>query len=244
MRKCSADKGDESVSCVHTLLFSSLSLSWVNISKVAYCDLNTQIHFTSWMSFCQPQNISELASFSLRGAFSFLCFMSDYLYTFSFFKTANKSWLSQEMVKQWFEMHGTCTRATPAMRISSESHWYTPSLRPSMDTENRAVVRIFSWYVTWWRQRNKRSILRSSRRSWGPQINLPCCLPGRWLRPGWRGRHTAGCSAVCRSLRGSPASVFLRVCEWFPDGGRCWERACCNLQHGKKTQTTHIDYKF
>lgn len=162
----------------------------------------------------------------------------------AFFKTANKSWLSQEMVKQWFEMHGTCTRATPAMRISSESHWYTPSLRPSMDTENRAVVRIFSWYVTWWRQRNKRSILRSSRRSWGPQINLPCCLPGRWLRPGWRGRHTAGCSAVCRSLRGSPASVFLRVCEWFPDGGRCWERACCNLQHGKKTQTTHIDYKF
>ena len=38
------------------------------------------------------------------------------------------------------------------MRMSRESHWYTPSLRPSMDTENRAVVRIFSWYVTWWRE--------------------------------------------------------------------------------------------
>lgn len=44
----------------------------------------------------------------------------------------------------------TCTRATPAIRMSSEIHWYMPSLRPSMDTENRAVVRIFSWYVTWW----------------------------------------------------------------------------------------------
>ena len=46
------------------------------------------------------------------------------------------------------ELYWTCTRATPAIRISRESHWYTPSLRPSIDTENRAVVRIFSWYVT------------------------------------------------------------------------------------------------
>ena len=34
------------------------------------------------------------------------------------------------------------------MRMSRDSHWYTPSFLPSMDTENRAVVRIFSWYVT------------------------------------------------------------------------------------------------
>ena len=42
----------------------------------------------------------------------------------------------------------TWTRVTPAMRKSSESHWKKPNLLPSMETENSAVVRIFSWYVT------------------------------------------------------------------------------------------------
>lgn len=42
----------------------------------------------------------------------------------------------------------TWTKATPVMRISRESHWYTPSFLLSIDTENSAVVRIFSWYVT------------------------------------------------------------------------------------------------
>lgn len=44
--------------------------------------------------------------------------------------------------------HGTCTREIPAMRMSSENHWETPNFVPSMETENKAVVRIFSWYVT------------------------------------------------------------------------------------------------
>lgn len=43
---------------------------------------------------------------------------------------------------------GTCTRVTPAIRKSRESHWYKPNLFPSIETENRAVVKIFSWYVT------------------------------------------------------------------------------------------------
>lgn len=46
-------------------------------------------------------------------------------------------------------MTGTWTKATPAIRITSDSHWYTPSFLPSMHTEKSAVVRIFSWYVTW-----------------------------------------------------------------------------------------------
>ncbi|TNN69884.1 hypothetical protein EYF80_019952 [Liparis tanakae] len=40
---------------------------------------------------------------------------------------------------------GTCTRVTPAIRKSRESHWYKPNLFPNMETENSAVVRIFSW---------------------------------------------------------------------------------------------------
>lgn len=38
----------------------------------------------------------------------------------------------------------TCTNATPVINITSDSHWYTPSFLLNMDTENNAVVRIFS----------------------------------------------------------------------------------------------------
>ena len=39
--------------------------------------------------------------------------------------------------------------ATPVKRSSRESHWSLDKDLLSMRTLNRAVVRIFSWYVTW-----------------------------------------------------------------------------------------------
>lgn len=44
---------------------------------------------------------------------------------------------------------GTWTRATPLMSRTRAIH-LSPLIRfPSIDTEKRAVVRIFSWYVTY-----------------------------------------------------------------------------------------------
>lgn len=140
-----------------------------------------------------------------------------------------------------------------------------------MDTENRAVVRIFSWYVTWRKQGEKiqksmtnnyvlitKRITRSHQllelSSWitlwvvlictvtSRLVNPSSAVPGRWLHPGWTERRTAGCSAGCRSLKGSPASVFLWVCEQSPGAWCCLERACCNLRNENKhvrEQDTH-----
>lgn len=42
----------------------------------------------------------------------------------------------------------TCTRVTPPIKTSSEIHWWKTNFFPSIETENKAVVSIFSWYVT------------------------------------------------------------------------------------------------
>jgi len=41
------------------------------------------------------------------------------------------------------------TRVTPTMRRRRANHWWRNSSFRSRRTENMAVVRIFSWYVTW-----------------------------------------------------------------------------------------------
>lgn len=104
-----------------------------------------------------------------------------------------------------------------------------------MDTENRAVVRIFSWYVTWWRQSEESmNEKRVKHNTWLVFYHIYRFLPGRWRRPGWTERRTAGCSAACRSQRGWPASVFPWVCGRFPDAGCCSELERCNLRNGNK----------
>lgn len=74
--------------------------------------------------------------------------------------------------------------------------------------------------------------------------NLLSAVPGRWLRPGWTRRRTAGCSAGCRCLRGWPASVFLWVCGQFPDAGCCSELACCNLRSKKTKRFGHREQVY
>lgn len=59
---------------------------------------------------------------------------------------------------------------------------------------------------------------------------FPSAVPGRWRRPGWTRRHTAGCSARCRSPREWPASTSLWVCGGFPDAGCCSKLSHCNLR--------------
>lgn len=61
---------------------------------------------------------------------------------------------------------------------------------------------------------------------------FPSAVPGRWRRPGWTRRHTAGCSARCRSPREWPASMSLWVCGGFPDAGCCSKLSRCNLRGG------------
>ncbi len=48
-----------------------------------------------------------------------------------------------------FAPPGSWTKATPAVMMTNDVHLRFDSDRFSSRTENRAVVRIFSWYVTW-----------------------------------------------------------------------------------------------